>query len=112
LLPQGDIVSREQEFFAIMASRNVVRVSVRAVVLCKGRVLVQKPTGDPRACYAFIGGGYEVGDTFVSRLRQEFEEESNAKVVDCQYLFVVEYQGRVSWGMWQAVDHYFAVILD
>jgi ADP-ribose pyrophosphatase YjhB (NUDIX family) len=105
-------VSREQEFFKTIASRNVVRVSVRAVVLSKGRALVQKPTDDPGACYAFIGGGYEVGDTFVSRLRREFEEESNAKVVDCQYLFVMENRLRVNGRLMQAVDHYFAVTLD
>jgi ADP-ribose pyrophosphatase YjhB (NUDIX family) len=105
-------VSREQEFFNSPESRNVVRVSVRAVVLSKGRALVQKPTDDPNACYAFIGGGYEVGDTLVSRLRQEFEEETNAKIVDCQYLFVVENRGRVNGKLVQSLEHYFAVILD
>ena len=105
-------MSREQEFFKTIASHNVVRISVRAVVLSKGQALVQKPTDDPGACYAFIGGEYEVGDTFVSRLRREFEEESNAKMVDCQYLFVVENRLRVNGKLMQAVDHYFAVTLD
>lgn len=105
-------MDREQESFETIAARNVIRISVRAVVLSKGRILVQKPTDDPNACYAFIGGGYEVGDTFVSRLRQEFEEESNAKIVDCQYLFVVENRDRVNGELRQAVDHYFAVTLD
>jgi ADP-ribose pyrophosphatase YjhB (NUDIX family) len=105
-------VSREQEFFKTMASRNVVRISVRAVVLSRGRALVQKPTDDPSACYAFIGGEYEVGDTFVSRLRQEFEEESNAKIVDCRYLLVVENRLRVSGKLIQGIEHYFAVTLD
>jgi len=53
-----------------------------------------------------------VGDTFVSRLGQEFEEESNAKIVDCQYLFVVENRLRVNGELMQSVDHYFAVTLD
>ena len=105
-------MNQEQEFFTTTASRNVVRVSVRAIVVNKGRVLVQKPTNDPGACYAFIGGGYEVGDTFVSRLKQEFEEESNAKIVDCQYLFVVENRLRVNGKLMQGVDHYFEVTLD
>jgi ADP-ribose pyrophosphatase YjhB (NUDIX family) len=95
-----------------MASRNVVRISVRAVVLTKGRVLVQKPTDDPGACYAFIGGEYEVGDTLVSRLRQEFEEETTAKLVDCHYLFVVENRFRVNGRLIQSLDHYFAATLD
>jgi ADP-ribose pyrophosphatase YjhB (NUDIX family) len=105
-------MSREQEFLKTIASRNVIRVSVRAIVLSKGRVLVQKPTDDPGACYAFIGGGYEVGDTFVNRLRREFMEESNARIVDCQYLFVVENRDQVNGELWQAVAHYFAVTLD
>ena len=105
-------MSREQEFLKTIAARNVVRVSVRAIVLSEGRALVQKPTDDPSSCYAFIGGEYEVGDTFVSRLRQEFEEETNAKIVDCQYLFVVENRLRVNGKLMQAIEHYFATTLD
>jgi len=105
-------MSREQEFFETIASRNMVRISVRAVVLSKARTLVQKPTDDPTACYAFIGGGYEVGDTLVSRLRQEFEEETNAKLVDCQYLFVVENRLRMNGKLIQGLEHYCAVTLD
>ena len=105
-------MSREQESRRTLASRNAIRVSVRAIVLNRGRVLVQKPTDDPGACYAFIGGGYEVGDTFVSRLRREFEEESNARVVNCQYLFVVENRDLVNGELRQAVAHFFAVTLD
>lgn len=105
-------MSREQEFFKTIASRNVVRISVRAVVLSKGRTLAQKPTDDPSACYAFIGGGYEVGDILVNRLRQEFEEETNAKLVDCQYLFVVENRLRMNGKLIHGLEHYFAVTLD
>ena len=105
-------MSREQEFLNSLAARNAVRISVRAVVLSRGRVLVQKPTDDPGACYAFIGGEYEVGDTLVGRLRQEFEEETNAQVVDCQYLLVVENRLRVNGKLIQSLDHFFAVTLD
>lgn len=105
-------MSREEDFFNSLASRNVVSISVRAVVLSEGRALVQKPTDDPGACYAFIGGQYEVGDTFASRLRQEFEEETNAQVVGCQYLFVVENRLRWAGKLIQSLEHYFAVTLD
>jgi ADP-ribose pyrophosphatase YjhB (NUDIX family) len=105
-------VTREQEFLKTIASRDMIRISVRAIALSKGRVLVQKPTDDTGACYAFIGGEYQVGDTFVSRLRQEFEEETSAKIVDCQYLFVVENRMRVNGKLIQGVEHYFAVTLD
>lgn len=102
----------EQELFHAVIANNVLRVGIRAIVLQSGQALVQKPTDDPGACYAFIGGGYEVGDTFVSRLCREFEEETNARVVDCRYLFVVENRLRVKGRLVQGVEHYFEVILD
>jgi ADP-ribose pyrophosphatase YjhB (NUDIX family) len=105
-------VSQEAEFLKDIASRNVVRVGVRAIVLREDRILVQKPTDDPDACFAFIGGEYELGDTFFSRLNVEFEEETNAKIVDCQYLFVVENRLRVEDKLVQGLEHYFAVTLD
>ena len=57
-------------------------------------------------------GEYEVGDTFFSRIAQEFEEETNAKIVDCQYLFVVENRMRLSGTLLQGLEHYVAVTLD
>jgi ADP-ribose pyrophosphatase YjhB (NUDIX family) len=105
-------MSRGREFLKALASGNAVKISVRGIVLSRGRALVQKPTGDPDACYAFIGGLYELGDTFVSRLRQEFEEETNAKIVDCEYLFVVENQWLVDGRVIQLVEHFLAATLD
>ena len=105
-------MSREEDFFNSLVSRNVVSISVRAVVLGEGRALAQKPTDDPAACYAFIGGQYEVGDTFVSRLRREFQEETNAEVADCHYLFVVEDRFRWAGKLIHSLEHYFGVTLD
>jgi ADP-ribose pyrophosphatase YjhB (NUDIX family) len=102
----------QQQFLDAVASRSMVGIGVRAVVLSRGRALVQKPTDDPDACYSFIGGGYEVGDTLVGRLRQEFEEETNARVVDCRYLFVVENRLRHRGKLLHGLEHYFAVTLD
>lgn len=108
----------EQGVLETTASRGQPRISVRAIVLSKRRVLVQRgralceKPGDPDTCYGFIGGGYEVGDTFASRLEREFEQETTAKVVRCQYLFVVENRTRVGGKLLQSVDHYFEVTLD
>ena len=38
--------------------------------------------------YAFVGGEYEPGDTFESRLRIEFQEEMGLDPVNIEYLFV------------------------
>jgi hypothetical protein len=53
-----------------------------------------------------------VGDTFVSRLEREFEEETTARIIDCNYLFVVENRLQVNGKLMQGVDHYFEVTLD
>jgi 8-oxo-dGTP pyrophosphatase MutT (NUDIX family) len=105
-------VDREDRFFAAVASRRLVRVSVRAIVRTARGFLVQRPTDTPDSHYAFIGGEYELGDTFDERLRKEFEEETSARIVRAEYRFVVE--NRFLWRgqMVQALEHYFDVELD
>ncbi|MGE5193170.1 MAG: NUDIX domain-containing protein [Deltaproteobacteria bacterium] len=63
---------------------------VAGVVIREGRLLVQRPLEDPDACFAFIGGEYQIGDTLESRLRSEFEEETTARVIRAEYRFAVE----------------------
>jgi 8-oxo-dGTP pyrophosphatase MutT (NUDIX family) len=105
-------MSRQTEFFRAVASRNVVRVRVAAIVVLNGKVLVQRPTDEPTSCYAFIGGEYEVGDTFETRIRREFEEETTARVVGWRYLFVVENRFTVNGNPFQGLEHYLEVTLD
>ena len=77
-----------------------------------GRVLVQRPADEPASCYAFIGGEYEAGDTFETRIRREFEEETTARVSGWRYLFVVENRFTVDGGTFQSLEHYLEVTLD
>jgi len=95
-----------------VTNRNIVRVRVAGIVVRDGQLLVQKPTDEPDSCYAIIGGEYEVGDTFERRLRLEFEEETNVKIVRAHYLFVVE--NRFLWNgkPFHGVEHYFEVEID
>lgn len=89
--PGGEIVeSSHDRFFQAVAIRQIPRIRVAGIVVEDGKALVQQPADDPSSCYAFIGGEYEVGDTFETRLRQEFEEETNARVTEARYLFCVE----------------------
>lgn len=90
----------------------MVRVRVAAIVVTNGMVLVQRPTDEPTACYAFIGGEYELGDTFESRIRREFSEETTASVVGLRYLFVVENRFRIGDDLIQGLEHYLEVTLD
>jgi 8-oxo-dGTP pyrophosphatase MutT (NUDIX family) len=89
-----------------------MRIAARAIVQREGRVLVQRPTDDPEACYAFIGGGYEPSDTLIGCLKREFEEETNARVVACAYLFCAEYRWQQGDVLRQSLVHFFSVRLD
>ena len=105
-------MTRQDDFFRAVTNRNIVRVRVAGIVVHDERLLVQRPTDEPDSCYALIGGEYEVGDTFESRLRAEFEEETNARVIRSEYLFVVE--NRFLWNgkPFHGVEHYLGVELD
>ena len=81
---------KQDQFFQAVASRKIPRIRIAGIVIADDAVLVQQPADDPCSSFAFIGGEYEVGDTFETRLRTEFEEETNASVVETQYLFCVE----------------------
>jgi ADP-ribose pyrophosphatase YjhB (NUDIX family) len=90
----------------------LVRPAVRAIVRNEQGLLVQRPTDSPNGHYAFIGGEYELGDSFNERLRKEFEEETSARVMKSEYRFVVE--NRFLWRdqLVQTLEHYFEVELD
>lgn len=105
-------MTRQDDFFEAVASRDIVRVRVAGIVIADGQVLVQKPTDDLTSCYALIGGEYEVGDTFDTRIRKEFEEETTAKVLRTEYLFVVENRFRWKGKVVQGLEHYLAVEID
>lgn len=105
-------MTRQDDFFKAVASRNIVRVRVAGIVISEGQLLVQKPTDDPEACYAFIGGEYELGDTFESRIKKEFEEETSARVARTDYLFVVENRFRVNCKEIHSLEHYMLVKID
>ncbi len=41
-------MTRQDDFFKAVASRNIVRVRVAGIVISEGQLLVQKPTDDPK----------------------------------------------------------------
>lgn len=102
----------QDRFFDAVASRQIPRIRVAGIVVEGDSVLVQRPVDDPESCYAFIGGEYEMGDTFESRLRREFEEETNAAVLECRYLFCAENRFRYGRHVIQQVEHYFLTRID
>jgi ADP-ribose pyrophosphatase YjhB (NUDIX family) len=105
-------MTHESDFFLAAGARNVVRPRVAGIVVADGKLLVQRPSGDPTACYAFVGGEYEVGDTLEARLRAELEEETNARVLTARYLFVVENRFRYAGRLIHGLEHYFLTEID
>ncbi|MEO0821781.1 MAG: NUDIX domain-containing protein [Pseudomonadota bacterium] len=104
--------SRQDAFFEAVASRQIPRIRIAGLVVQDGAVLVQRPADEPGSFFAFVGGEYEVGDTFESRLRTEFEEETNARVVEARYLFCVENHFVYKAKRFQQAEHFFLVTLD
>ena len=102
----------ESAFLKAVAARNVVRPRVAGIIIQDGQLLVQRPTGEPVSCYALVGGEYEVGDTFHSRLRAEIEEETTARLVRAEYLFVVENRFRVDGVLVHGIEHYLLADID
>jgi ADP-ribose pyrophosphatase YjhB (NUDIX family) len=104
--------SGQDRFFQAVGSRQIPRIRAAGIVVEDGKLLVQQPADDPSSCYAFIGGEYEIGDTFETRLRREFEEETNARVTEARYLVCVENHFRYRGQIIQQAEHYFLVSLD
>lgn len=105
-------MTSEDRFFAAAAGRRLVRPAVRAIVRSGRGFLVQRPTDARDGHFAFIGGEYELWDSFQDRLRKEFEEETTARVVSAKYRFVVEKRFLWSGKAIQTLEHYFEVELD
>jgi ADP-ribose pyrophosphatase YjhB (NUDIX family) len=99
-------MSREEVFFAAIASRGLVRPSVRAIIHSRLVFMVQQPTDDQHTCFAFIGGEYEVEDTIQTRIRKKIEEETPARVIHTEYRFMVENRFTVNGKLVQALEHY------
>jgi ADP-ribose pyrophosphatase YjhB (NUDIX family) len=87
-----------------------VRVSVRSLCFDGERVLTQRPADEPDACYAFPGGGLELGDSFESRIREECREELGLELERVEFLFVVENRFRVSHGLVHSLELYVEVV--
>lgn len=102
---------KQDQFFQAVASRKILRIRIAGIVIADDAVLVQQPADDPCSCFAFIGGEYEVGDTFETSLRTEFEEETNASVVETQYLLRRK-SFSISGNLITQAEHYYSVKLD
>ncbi|HEU0296576.1 MAG TPA: NUDIX domain-containing protein [Anaerolineales bacterium] len=101
-------------YFRWLAENRQIRASARAIIIDKStdRFLVENNHGAQDQYLNFIGGGVELGESLESCLEREIREETNAKVIRMDYLFVVEnfitFKGDITHGL----EHYFEVELD
>lgn len=97
-----------------MVESGQVRPGARAIIVNSARdhFLVEKNNGARDQYLNFIGGGVELGETLVACIEREILEETNAKVIRMEYLFVVEnfitFKGEMTHGL----GHYFEVEID
>jgi len=101
-------------YFSWMVENAKVRLGARAIIVNPARTLflIEKNHGAREHYLNFIGGGVELGETLAECLEREIQEETNAKAIRMEYLFVVEnfvtFQGEITHGL----GHYFEVELD
>ena len=101
-------------FFRWMVENRQIRPSARAIVVNSStdRFLIEKNHGARDQYLNFIGGGVELGESLEACLEREMKEETNARVIRMDYLFVVEnfitFKGNIAHGL----EHYFEVEID
>jgi ADP-ribose pyrophosphatase YjhB (NUDIX family) len=105
-------MNSQQSFLDDLSSTQLIRTSVRAIIVHDGNVLVQQPSDDPESCYAFIGGRVEFGELLEERLRKELSEELGAKVRSARYLFFVENRFSHGGRLVHLHEHFFEVELE
>ena len=105
-------MTSQQRFLDDLSSAQVIRTSVRAIIVHDGRVLVQQPSDEPESCYAFIGGRVEFGELLEERLRKELSEELGAKQRSSRYLFFVENRFSHGGRLVHLHEHFFQVELE
>jgi 8-oxo-dGTP pyrophosphatase MutT (NUDIX family) len=81
---------QQDRFLQKIASSKLVRVSARSLCFRDGFLLVQQPSDEPAANFAFVGGQLELGQSLAEGLIAEYEQELGLQIPEPKYLFVVE----------------------
>ena len=77
-----------------MSKKRAPKVGVQALIVRDGNVLVVAKEYSEGTAYILPGGGQEHGETLVSAVRRECEEEIGVEVEVDKLLFVREYIGK------------------
>lgn len=101
-----------EKFLSVVSKEGIIRPCVRSLCFYQGKILGEQPADDPSACFAFPGGGLELGETLEERLKKEYLEEANVRVITSEYLFLVENRFSFNDGLIHSLEHYFFVTLE
>jgi len=102
----------QEKFLEKAAKQESIRLSVRSICLQNSQILVQKPSDDVKACYAFIGGKLEFGELMDERLKEEYQEEIGIETKILEYLFVVENRFQFNGKLIHGIEHYFHTAVE
>lgn len=99
-------------YFLWADSGSWIRISARAIIFnpARDRILVEHNLH--YRYHNFIGGGVEVGETFVECLNREIQEETNARVTSASFLFTVENFFELDDRSLHSIEQFFELTLD
>ncbi|MDQ3614029.1 MAG: NUDIX domain-containing protein [Chloroflexota bacterium] len=106
--PTDDARQLEDQFWRGVASRNAIRVSVRALVVLDDHILVQRLNHSDSVRW-FPGGELEFGEPMEAGLRREIAEESTLDVKTITYRFVFNNRFDREGEQFHFLEHYFEV---
>lgn len=90
---------------------KIFRFTVRSLCFHNESILLEFQKKHPEYYY-FPGGELELGESFEECLRREYQEETNAKINQADYLFVVENIFEYEQRILHSVEHFYEVSLD
>jgi 8-oxo-dGTP pyrophosphatase MutT (NUDIX family) len=97
-----------------LAWGDEIRISIRAIVFDskRERLLIERSHEGKREFINFIGGRLEDGETFNECLTREISEETNARIEQAKYLFVLENFIPFGDEYRHSIEHFFEIKLD
>jgi len=108
------MIDNQIEYLNQMLENAQIGLSARAIIVNSehDHFLAEKNLGTRDQYLNFIGGRVELGETLEACIKREMQEETSAKVIRMEYLFVAEnfitFKGETLHGL----GHYFEVEID
>jgi ADP-ribose pyrophosphatase YjhB (NUDIX family) len=106
--PAEDAREIERRWLAEVASRGVIRVAVRALIVLDEHILLQR-LAYPEAYWYFPGGALELGEQLEAGVRRELAEETTLDIARIVYRFTANNRFERDGHRVHSIEHYFEV---